>query len=131
VRDLALALGTLGHVSALRRTRIGAFCEDDAIALETLRGFMHIPAAFEHLRPISTALDGIPALAVTGPDAVRLRSGNPILIRANQFAKIAEGRSEGTDLQGLTVFLSTAEGEPVALAEFAQGELRPFRVFNF
>ena len=91
---------------------------------------MHIPAAFEHLRPISTALDGIPALAVTGPDAVRLRSGNPILIRANQFAKIAEGQSEGDDLQGLTVFLQTSEGEPVALAEFADGELRPFRVFN-
>ena len=131
VRDLAQALGTLGHVCALRRTRIGAFGETDAIALETLRAFMHIPAAFEHLRPISTALDGIPALAVTGPDAVRLRSGNPILIRANQFAKIAAGHSEGSDLQGLTVFLSTAEGEPVALAEFAQGELRPFRVFNF
>jgi len=131
VRDLAQALGTLGHVCALRRTRIGAFGETDAIALETLRAFMHIPAAFEHLRPISTALDGIPALAVTGPDAVRLRSGNPILIRAKQFAKIAEGRSDGPDLQGLTVFLSTAEGEPVALAEFAQGELRPFRVFNF
>ena len=130
VRDLALALGTLGHVSSLRRTRIGSFCEANAIALETLRSFMHIPAAFEHLRPISTALDGIPALAVTGPDAVRLRSGNPILIRANQFAKIAEGQSEGADLQGLTVFLSTSEGEPVALAEFAQGELRPFRVFN-
>ena len=130
VRDLALALGTFGHVSALRRTRIGAFCEANAIALETLRGFMHIPAAFEHLRPISTALDGIPALAVTGPDAVRLRSGNPILIRASQFAKIAERQPEGTDLQGLTVFLSTTEGEPVALAEFAQGELRPFRVFN-
>jgi len=131
VRDLARALGTFGHVSALRRTKIGAFHEEAAITLETLKGFMHIPAAFEHLRPISTALDGIPALAVTGPDAVRLRSGNPILIRASQFAKIAEGRSEGTDLQGLTVFLSTAEGEPVALAEFAQGELRPFRVFNF
>jgi tRNA pseudouridine55 synthase len=82
------------------------------------------------LRPLSTALDGIPALAVTGPDAVRLKSGNPILIRATQFAKITEGRSEGSDLQGLTVFLSTVEGEPVALAEFAQGELRPFRVFN-
>jgi tRNA pseudouridine55 synthase len=131
VRDLALALGTVGHVCQLRRTRIGAFCEENAITLETLKGFMHIPAAFEHLRPISTALDGIPALAVTGPDAVRLRSGNPILIRASQFAKITEGRGDGTDLQGLTVFLSTAEGEPVALAEFAQGELRPFRVFNF
>jgi tRNA pseudouridine55 synthase len=131
VRDLALYLGTVGHVSQLRRTRIGGFCAEDAIALETLKGFMHIPAAFEHLRPISTALDGIPALAVTGPDAVRLKSGNPILIRANQFAKITESQSPGDDLQGLTVFLSTAEGEPVALAEFAQGELRPFRVFNF
>ena len=130
VRDLARYLGTVGHVSRLRRTRIGGFCEENAIALETLKGFMHIPAAFEHLRPISTALDGIPALAVTGPDAVRLKSGNPILVRAAQFAKITEGQSPGDDLQGLTVFLSTSEGEPVALAEFAQGELRPFRVFN-
>ncbi|MDE2183159.1 MAG: tRNA pseudouridine(55) synthase TruB [Alphaproteobacteria bacterium] len=130
VRDLALALGTLGHVSALRRTRVGAFSVDQAIGLETLEGFMHSPAAFEHLRPISTALDGIPALAVTGPDAVRLRSGNPILIRAAQFARITEAAS-GNDLQGLTVFCSTGEGEPVALVALQAGELRPFRVFNF
>lgn len=131
VRDLARRLGTVGHVSSLRRTRIGAFSVEDAIALETLKGFMHSPAAFEHLRPLSTALDGIPALAVTGPDAVRLRSGNPILCRAAQFARLAEGAGAETDLQGLTVFLSTAAEEPVALAEFAEGELRPFRVFNF
>ncbi|HUO89535.1 MAG TPA: tRNA pseudouridine(55) synthase TruB [Rhizomicrobium sp.] len=130
VRDIARALGTVGHVSELRRTRIGAFEEKDSCPLVTEGGSVHIPAAFEHLRPIATALDGIPALAVTGPDAVRLRSGNPILIRANQFAKIAEGQAEGGDLQGLTVFLQTSEGEPVALAEIAQGELRPFRVFN-
>ena len=92
---------------------------------------MHSPAAFEHLRPISTALDGIPALAVTGPDAVRLRSGNPILMRANLFARIADAFPEADDLQGLTVYLSTGEGEPVALAALEQGELRPFRVFNF
>ena len=92
---------------------------------------MHIPAAFEHLRPLSTALDGIPALAVSGQDAVRLRSGNPVLIRANVFARITENLPQADDLQGLTVFLSTGEGEPVALAEIAAGELRPFRVFNF
>jgi tRNA pseudouridine55 synthase len=131
VRDLALSLGTLGHVCQLRRTRIGGFSIESAIALDKLQAFMHIPAAFEHLRPVSTALDGIPALAVTDQDAVRLRSGNPILIRANVFAKITEGLPPGDDLQGLTVFLSTGEGEPVALAEVAQGELRPFRVFNF
>jgi tRNA pseudouridine55 synthase len=130
VRDIARALGTLGHVSQLRRTAIGGFTESVAVPLETLRGFMHSPAAFEHLRPLSTALDGIPALAVTGPDAVRLRSGNSVLVRANLFARIAETVS-GDDLQGLTVFLSTGEGEPVALAELAAGELRPFRVFNF
>jgi tRNA pseudouridine55 synthase len=131
VRDIALALGTVGHVSQLRRTSIGGFHEKDAVPLETLRGFMHSPAAFEHLRPISTALDGIPALAVTGPDAVRLRSGNPILMRANLFARIADAFAGEDDLSGLTVYLSTSEGEPVALAELAQGELRPFRVFNF
>jgi tRNA pseudouridine55 synthase len=131
VRDLALALGTVGHVSELRRTAIGPFTEADAIPLETLKGFMHSPAAFEHLRPISTALDGIPALAVTGPDAVRLRSGNPILMRANLFARLSEEAPENDDLQGLTVFLSTGDGEPVALAALEAGELRPFRVFNF
>jgi tRNA pseudouridine55 synthase len=130
VRDLALALGTLGHVSALRRTRVGGFTEEMAVPLAREGANVHIPAAFEHLRPIATALDGIPALAVTGPDAVRLRSGNPILIRPAQFARIVEGQDDGDDLQGLTVFLQTSEGEPVALAEFASGEFRPFRVFN-
>jgi tRNA pseudouridine55 synthase len=130
VRDIALALGTVGHVSQLRRTAIGGFTEELAIPLCTLEGFMHSPAAFEHLRPISTALDGIPALAVTGQDAVRLRCGNPILVRAPHLARLSE-EARGDDLQGLTVYLSTSEGEPVALAELSSGEFRPFRVFNF
>jgi tRNA pseudouridine55 synthase len=132
VRDLARLLGTVGHVSQLRRTRIGSFSAENGIALETLKGFMHSPAAFEYLRPLSTALDGIPALAVTGPDAVRLKSGNPILVRPAQFARLVEeADDEDDDIQGLTVYLSTATGEPIALAELAEGELRPFRVFNF
>ncbi len=130
VRDVGLALGCLGHVSALRRTRVGSFHVEEAVRLDSLEGFMHSPAAFEHLRPISTALDGIPALAVTGPDAVRLKSGNPILIRPNMFARITESHT-GDDLQGLTVYCSTGEGDAVALTTFEAGELRPFRVFNF
>ena len=130
VRDIALALGTLGHVSALRRTRLGAWQEKDAVGLDTLTPFMHSPAAFGYLRPLSTALDGIPALAVSGPDTVRIRSGNPILIRANLFARMKEGFGEG-ELPGQTVYLKDEEGSPVALAEIAEGELRPFRVFNF
>ena len=130
VRDLAVGLGTLGHVSALRRTRLAPWAEKDAVGLDTLTPFMHSPAAFGYLRPLSTALDGIPALAVSGPDTVRIRSGNPILIRANLFARMKDGFGDG-ELQGQTVFLKDEDGSPVALAEIAEGELRPFRVFNF
>jgi tRNA pseudouridine55 synthase len=132
VRDLALALGTVGHVSELRRLRVGPFSIEASISLEKLEALGHSPAALEHLRPIATALDGILALAVTGQDSMRLRSGNPILIRAPHFARLVEGTPDAeTDFQGLTVLLSTAQGEPVALASVAQGEFRPFRVFNF
>jgi len=130
VRDIALALGTLGYVSALRRTRIGAFLEKDAVGLETLIPFMHSPAAFAYLKPLSTALDGIPALAVTGSDTVRIRSGNPILIRANLFARMKDGFAGDDGLQGRIVFLKDETDAPVALAEIADGELRPFRVFQ-
>jgi tRNA pseudouridine55 synthase len=130
VRDIALALGTLGYVSQLRRTRIGGFLEKDAVGLETLTPFMHSPAAFAYLKPLSTALDGIPALAVTGSDTVRIRSGNPILIRANLFARMKDGFAGEGGLQGQTVFLKDETDAPVALAEIADGELRPFRVFQ-
>ena len=136
VRDFALALGSCGHVVALRRLQVGSFTEEAAISLESLEALSHSPAALERLLPISTALDDIPALAVTGSDSVRLRSGNPILIRAPQMARLITAKDaggtadEGTGIQGLTVFLSTQKGEPVALAQVAEGELRPFRVFN-
>jgi tRNA pseudouridine55 synthase len=130
VRDIAVALGTLGYVSQLRRTRIGGFLEKDAVGLETLTPFMHSPAAFAYLKPLSTALDGIPALAVTGSDTVRLRSGNSILIRANLFARMKDGFADDGGLQGQTVFLKDETDAPVALAEIADGELRPFRVFQ-
>jgi tRNA pseudouridine55 synthase len=130
VRDIARALGTLGYVSQLRRTRIGGFLEKDAVGLETLTPLLHSPAAFAYLKPISTALDGIPALAVTGSDAARIRSGNPILIRANLFARMKDGFADDGGLQGQTVFLTEEAGAPVALAEVAEGELRPFRVFQ-
>jgi tRNA pseudouridine55 synthase len=130
VRDIAQALGTLGHVTALRRTRLGGWEEKDAVTLETLTPFMHSPAAFGYLKPLATALDGIPALAVSGSDTVRIRSGNPILIRSSLYARMKDGFGEG-DLTGQAVYLKEEDGSPVALAEIAGGELRPFRVFNF
>jgi tRNA pseudouridine55 synthase len=70
----------------------------------------------EHIRPIATALDGIPALAVTEPDSVRLRSGNPILIRAPHFARLKEQQEQDAeaeaDLQGFDGLSLHGRGEP-------------------
>ncbi|HVI88030.1 MAG TPA: tRNA pseudouridine(55) synthase TruB, partial [Dongiaceae bacterium] len=73
-RDIAQHLGSVGHVSALRRLSVGGFTEKQAISLENLKALGHSPAAFEHLLPVETALDDIPALALTNTEASRLRS---------------------------------------------------------
>ncbi len=90
-RDLGRALGALGHVSALRRSRVGPFGEADMIPLEQIEALCHRAAAGEgHLAdtllPIETALDDIPALAVSPADAARLAKGpSRIVARTGRF----------------------------------------------
>ncbi len=121
-RDLSLALGTVGHVSALRRVSHGPFQEEAAIPLDKLMAFGHIAPASEafsrHLLPLETALDDIPALALSEDDASRLRRGQGVLLRGRD-APILSGP-----------VLATHRGHPVALTEYCQGELKPVRVFN-
>lgn len=120
-RDLGRALGSYGHVEALRRTRVGPFTEDRAVPLAALedlaeRGLNE--ALMDVLEPVETALCDIPALAVSGPDADRLRRGQPILLRGRD-APIVEG-----------AVYAIARGTLVALGEVERGELRPKRIFN-
>lgn len=120
-RDIARALGSAAHVSALRRTRHGPFREEAAIPLDKLCALGHIapaPGPRVHLLPLETALDDIPAQAVSGEDAARLRKGQGVLLRGRD-APILSGS-----------VLATHRGDPVALTEYRQGELRPVRVFN-
>ncbi len=113
-RDLARHLGTCGHLSALRRTRVGAFNEKQAICLDKLEAMVHSAPPHAYLLPIATVLDDIPAVAVTGAEAARLRFGQALRVPSSK--------------QG-TVYVK-ADGQPVALARIADGELRPVRVFN-
>lgn len=121
-RDLGAALGTLAHVAELRRTRVGAFEEKDAIPLEKLEALGHSAAGRDALlgtlSPVETALDDIPALAISGQDAARLKRGQPVLIRGRD-APILKGP-----------VYATSRGTLVAVGEISQGELRPTRVFN-
>ena len=83
-RDLALALGACGHVSTLTRTRVGPFLLNQAISLEKLETLCHTGAGLEILSPVETALDDIPALAVTTEDAFKLSQGRPIVLLPRQ-----------------------------------------------
>jgi len=133
-RDLAQDLGTFGHVAMLRRLRVGPFGEEDAVALEALTesapqiavetapDLGNSPPAPDpkapFLLPLETALDDIPALAVSGNDAARLKQGQAVLSRGRD-APIVKG-----------TVCAMLHGQPVALCEARQGELQPTRVFN-
>jgi tRNA pseudouridine55 synthase len=120
-RDLGRALGSFGHVEALRRTRVGGFGEERAVqlaALEALAESGGHQALEKALEPVETALRDIPALALSGPDADRLRRGQPVLLRGRD-APIFEGTA-----------YATAHGKLVALGDVSKGELKPRRIFN-
>ena len=122
-RDLGRALGALGHVSALRRDRVGPFGEAEMISLEQLETLCHRAAAGEQnladvLLPIETALDDIPALAVSPADAARLQRGQAVLLRGRDAA-IFSG-----------IVAVACGGGIIAIAEVDRGEIVPKRVFN-
>jgi tRNA pseudouridine55 synthase len=122
-RDMGRELGCHGHVTALRRTRVGPFGENHMISLERLEALCHRAAAGEGnladiLLPVETALDDIPALAISPADAARLQRGQAVLMRGRD-APILRG----------TVYVTTS-GRLIALADVEHGEIVPKRVFN-
>ena len=113
-RDLGRHLGCLGHVSELRRVRVGPFDESGAFLLDKLEDMGHKGSLDELLLPVEAELADIPAVPVTGSEADRLRFGQAIRVPHS-----VEG-----------IIYATADGRPVALAKIRAGEVRPVRVFN-
>ena len=120
-RDLGLALGCLAHVTALRRTEVGPFHAEDAISLESLASIVTEDSLPQVLVPVTTALAGIPALAVTEPQALRLRAGQAIRIAP---ALLGEATAEAATVRAMRA------GELIALARLEGAELLPVRVFS-
>jgi len=119
-RDLGRALHCLGHVEALRRTRVGAFREEDATTLDEVEAAAADgPDALRALlQPVEIALHDLPALNLSSSDAARLRQGQAVLLRGRD-APIMSGP-----------VYAVSKGALVALGEVAQGEFRPRRIFN-
>jgi tRNA pseudouridine55 synthase len=124
-RDLAEMLGACGHVSALRRTRVGGFTEQSAVTLEMLEDLGHKARQSEALLPVETALDDIPELAVTAEDAFRLKQGRPIVLVPRQVEAVKARLKPGS-----RTVSAMAGGIVVALCEMRAGRLEPSRVFH-
>lgn len=127
-RDLAEALGTVGHVALLRRLRVGPFTLENAISLDELATLEQGAAVERLLLPIETVLDDIPALALTEAEAHRLRHGQTVALLTRQDRERLDalrGTGDG-DCTAIALF----GGKPVALVRVEGAEVRPVRVLN-
>ena len=121
-RDIGRTLGCLGHVTALRRTRVGPFEEAQAVTIDELEeaanredGGVEIKSM---LRPVESALAELLEVNVSQSDAARLARGQPVLLRGRD-APVMNGEA-----------FALSKGTLIALCEIERGELRPLRVFN-
>ena len=113
-RDIALALGTLGHVSLLRRTAAGPFRLDQALSLDKCVELVHGPAPEQALLPLTAGLDDIPALAVDPSEAAALKQGKRL-----DGPRVKPGQ-----------YLATDGSVPVALVAVSEHDIRVVRGFN-
>ena len=113
-RDIAAALGTVGHVTMLRRTKAGPFTLEQVISLDKLNEAARDRAIAQLVLPLTAGLDDIPALPVTPADARLLRQG-----------RVLAGTPAGRGLM-----LATEGETPVALVEASIEEIKVVRGFN-
>ena len=113
-RDIAIALGTVGHVSMLRRVKAGQFTLEGAISLDILDEHATARSLGDLVLPLRTALDDIPALALEAGQALALRQG-----------RVLSGVAAPDGLH-----LALMADVPVALVDVLDGTVTVERGFN-
>lgn len=114
-RDIAIAVGTVGHVTMLRRTRAGSFSLESAISLDKLNAFGQGAAREDIILPIEAGLVDIPALDLSPEQARAIQQGR---VLTGIAMKDGLHWARGADLR------------PIALVENIDGELKTVRGFN-
>ena len=113
-RDIGRLLGCFGHVTALRRTRVGPFIEDDSFTLEELEAE---GGAAQALLSVEAGLLSLPCVIVDRNAAAKLRRGGSLILR-------------GRDAPIGGLVYAACGGAPIAFGEVVEGALVPSRVFN-
>ncbi len=113
-RDIARALGTVGHVTMLRRLRAGPFSLTQAISLDKLNDVGKGAALENILLPLEAGLDDIPALNLGPEQASAVRQG-----------RVLTGLPHNDGL-----YWARKGDTPLALVELSGGDARVVRGFN-
>jgi tRNA pseudouridine55 synthase len=122
-RDLAVACGTVGHIAALRRLRVGPFLEEQAIKLDKiLRTDDTAPASPDLLLPVATALADIPALALTAAEVTALSHGQAISLITLMGRIPGDADPDGGSVRAM------AGSRVVGLCRLEDGLLKPERL---
>ncbi|MEM6898363.1 MAG: tRNA pseudouridine(55) synthase TruB [Pseudomonadota bacterium] len=130
-RDLAHALDTEGHITHLRRTRVGVFDQGNAVKLSELEALSKADdkdGLMAMLGPIETPLDDIPLVDITSKDAGQVFNGQAVILLPHVVDHWKEHRSSNPEDDRLAVAM---DGErAVALGEVRAGRFQPVRVFG-
>ncbi|MEO1473556.1 MAG: tRNA pseudouridine(55) synthase TruB, partial [Pseudomonadota bacterium] len=127
-RDMAHALGTEGHITALRRTRVGVFEESNAVGLKDLQDLGEqgdADALMSLLAPIETALEDIPLVDISAHDAAQIFNGQSVILLPHVVDHWKENRSSNPDDDRLAVAMDGDRA--VAIGEVRAGRFQPVR----
>lgn len=129
-RDMGRKMGCLGHISVLRRLKVGNFMENHAISLEFLEKMGHKdrPEDFDlgFLLPVESALDDIPAMEVDSTQALLLTRGQVIALPSTVSITEEDAQASLADRP----WLVRADGKAIAICRITEGKVKPVRVFN-
>ncbi len=120
VRDMAIAMGTVGYVSKLRRVQVGPFLEKDMVSLEKILEIQGGSGVKDQMHPLDVVLDDIPVVVLEDDLCFRFRFGQRIL-----FDQMHLPVSRGD------VLCRDQSGKPVGFAEVEDSVLHPKRLFNY
>lgn len=127
-RDIARAVGAEGHVSALRRTRVGPMDESNSITLADLEAMAEDQERLQaKLKPLETVLEDIPQISIDTGDAAALKHGREIILLPHI---IEQWRDEKSDDPDDRLALAKCDGVAIALGEVRAGRFQPSKVFQ-
>jgi len=119
-RDVARALGTLGHVKVLRRTASGAFSIEDAICGDE----MTAEGIAGQLIPLKEACGALTRVELTDEGVRHARHGRPI----GPEVVVGDGWRDVSPEESLALF--APDGNPVALGRRVDEGIRVVRGFT-